>query len=450
MPPNPTTSWPVVLLLFAAAFCAAVAEPIHIPISLGRRGSAVAEDRGRYGPNLPIQRRATMPIGGDESSAFYYLTLSIGTPAQQFRFEVGLESPYSWVADISCTTGCTSFLKSELYDPSRSSTVTNISTGNIIHYGYANVSGNFVKDIVRLGPHTAPSQLFLTANKLSPDPVGGTTSGILGLAYQRTTQGPSLPMSLFLDSKGQVASAEMSFWVKRMNTIQYDENPVGGAFTYGGTNTSLYQGKIEFLPTTGSSKASSWNLDVKGITIQGTSVKITPGASALSAFSLMSSNISGPALDVAAIWATVPGAVSSTAHSGYYQFPCSTSVNVSISFGGRSWPIDPADMNLGPVEVGSSQCLGAIYTQTPGSKTIKPNGTANWIFGNVFMRNVYSVFQPTPFSIGFAEVSTQFSSTNSRSSRPRNIAVGSVIGFIVLCLIFCCCSPRVRYILVKV
>lgn len=147
-------------------------------------------------------------------------------------------------------------------------------------------------------------------------------------------------MSLLLDSKGQVTSAEMSFWVKRTNTIQYDENPVGGAFTYGGTNTSLYQGKIEFLPTTGSSNVSSWNLDVKGacsqfsvkfrtpphlffvvgIIIQGTSVKITPGSSALSAFSLMSSNISGPALDVAAIWATVTGAVSSTTHSGYYQF----------------------------------------------------------------------------------------------------------------------------------
>lgn len=86
--------------------------------------------------------------------------ISMPYSAQQFRFEVGLESPYSWVADISCTTGCTSFLKSELYDPSRSSTVAHISTGNVIHYGSANVSGNFVKDIVRLGPYTALSQFF--------------------------------------------------------------------------------------------------------------------------------------------------------------------------------------------------------------------------------------------------------------------------------------------------
>ncbi|KAJ7140737.1 aspartic peptidase domain-containing protein [Mycena epipterygia] len=446
MPPNPTTSWPILLLSFAAAFCAVAAEPIHVPISLGRRGSAIVEDRRRYGPNLPIQRRATIPIGAD---VFYYLTLSIGTPAQQFPFEVDLESPYSWVADISCTTGCDSIHETELYDPSRSSTETQISTGNIIHYGSANVSGNLVKDIVRLGPYTALSQSFLAANKLLVDLEEFPASGILGLAYQQTTQGPSLPMSLFLDAKGQVATPEMSFWVNRMNTIQYDENPVGGAFTYGGTNTSLYQGEIEFLPTTGSSNASnasSWNLDVKGIIIQGTSVQITPGASALSAFSLMSSNISGPALDVAAIWAAVPGAVSSTTHSGYYEFPCSTLVSVSISFGGRLWPINPPDMNLGPAEAGSSQCLGAIYTLNPGSNKTQPNGTASWIFGTVFMSNVYSVFQPSPFSIGFAELSTQSSNTHSRWTRRRIIAasVGGGVGFLVLVFILRClgCLPE--------
>ncbi|KAF7378505.1 Lysosomal aspartic protease [Mycena sanguinolenta] len=426
MPPKPTASWPVLLCSFVAAFCAAAAEPINIPIFLGHRGSTIVEDRRRYDQNLtPNQRRATIPIDNNNGSdeGLYYLTLSIGTPAQQFRFEVDLESPYSWVADISCTTGCIDFL--ELYNHSGSSTVTQISTGDIIHYGWANVSGNFVKDIVRLGPYTAQSQFFLAANKLSPD-VPWAAVGILGLAYLQTAQGPSLPMSLFLDSQGQVALADMSFWLNRPCTAEYCSSLVGGAFTYGGTNTSLYQGEIDFLPTTGSSNASTWNLDVKGIIVQGTSVQITPGTSALSAFSLMSVNISGPALDVAAIWAAVPGSVSSTTHSGYYEFPCSTSVSVSISFGGRMWPIDPADMNLGPVEGSYSQCLGAIYT---ASNTTKSNGTANWIFGTVFMRNVYSVFRPSPFSIGFAELSSQSSNTNSRSTRWKQI-VGPTVGIV--------------------
>ncbi|KAJ7262151.1 aspartic peptidase A1, partial [Mycena rebaudengoi] len=328
---------------------------------------------------------------------------------QQFRFEVDLESPYSWVANHSCGLGCDSI--EELYDPSRSSTVTQISTGNTIHYGSANVSGNFVKDAVRLSPYTVPSQFFLAANKLSANVVPYMSSGILGLAYQQTKQGPSFPMSVFLDYKGQLASAEMSFWVNRMD-VQFLEYPVGSAFTYGGTNTSLYQGEIEFLPTTAPSNTSSWNLNVTEIIIQGTSVQLTRGSSSLSAFSLRSSNISGPAPDVAAIWAAVPDAVPSATHSGYYQFPCTTTVNVSISFGGRLWHMNPADMNIGPVGLGSSQCLGANYTS---SNTTQTNGTATWIFGTAFMKNVYSVFQPAPFSIGFAELSTQSSNTHSRS-----------------------------------
>lgn len=71
--PHPTTSLPVLLLLFAATdFCAAAAEPIHVPISLGRRGSATVEDR-RYTRHLPNQRRATVPIGGDVGLGFFWM-----------------------------------------------------------------------------------------------------------------------------------------------------------------------------------------------------------------------------------------------------------------------------------------------------------------------------------------------------------------------------------------
>ncbi|KAJ7899661.1 aspartic peptidase domain-containing protein, partial [Mycena leptocephala] len=367
--------------------------------------------------------------------------------AQQFHFEVDLGSPYSWVADISCTIGCTSSM--ELYNPSLSSTATQISTGYSINYTSGSVSGNLVTDTVRLGAYTVPSQFFFTANHLSGYIVGGTSSGVVGLTYQQTADGPSFPMSLFLDSKGQLASAEMSFWVNRLSTsIDDEENPVGGAFTYGGTNTSFYQGEIDFLPTTGS---SSWKLNVQEIIIQGKSVQITSGASALAGFSLSGPSISGPASDVAAIWAAFPAAVPSTTHSGYYQFPCSTTVSVSISFGGRLWPINPVDMNLGLVAAGSSQCLGAIYTPNLGSNKINTDGRANWIFGTAFMRNVYSVFQPNPFSIGFAKLSIPAqtgvfppSGSASKRSVPRGAIVGGVVGGVVVVVLFVVCNVRRR------
>jgi cathepsin D len=71
---------------------------------------------------------------------------------------------------------------------------------------------------------------------------------------------------------------------------------------------------------------------------------------------------------------------------------CNTTVSVSISFGGRLWLINPADMNTGPVAADPSQCLGAIYTLNPGSNTINTDGTANWIFGTAFMVSKFHTF----------------------------------------------------------
>lgn len=59
---------------------------------------------------------------------------------------------------------------------------------------------------------------------------------------------------------------------------------------------------------------------------------------------------------------------------------------------------------------------------------------------------MYSVFQPTPFSIGFAELSNQASSSNNQSSHstPVKTIVGVVVGVVVLLLI-CGGLGRRRY-----
>ena len=71
-----------------------------------------------------------------------------------------------------------------------------------------------------------------------------------------------------------------------------------------------------------------------------------------------------------------------------------------MAFGGRSWPINAQDMNLGPISIDSDTCLGGIgvYNATLG------DGYPTWYFGTVFLKNVYSVFSFQPPKIGFAEL----------------------------------------------
>jgi hypothetical protein len=215
----------------------------------------------------------------------------------------------------------------------------------------------------------------------------------------------------------------MSFWVNRMNTVDYDENPVGGAFTFGGTNTSLYQGAIEYLPTTAPSN-TTWNLDVKGACfnaakfctlshsfIHSLSQRLSyreqqckspqpqlhfPSCRSTFRAPLRMSRQYGPPFQTPSLVQPIPDIMNfvrlyrvpfSLSSNTNRSKACTTNVNVSVSFGGLSWNINPVDMNIGAVQLGSSNCLGAIYAlnSSSSSNTTQTNGTTSWVFGTAFM-----------------------------------------------------------------
>ena len=60
-------------------------------------------------------------------------------------------------------------------------------------------------------------------------------------------------------------------------------------------------------------------------------------------------------------------------------------------------------MNLGRISAGSDLCVGGIFDLTAGTKT-NSTGLPPWIFGDTFLKNVYSVFRYDPPSVGFAKL----------------------------------------------
>ena len=82
---------------------------------------------------------------------------------------------------------------------------------------------------------------------------------------------------------------------------------------------------------------------------------------------------------------------------------CETTVTISFSFGGKSWPISAQDMNLGRISTGSDICAGAIF-DLGADPNINSTGGLPWILGDTFLKNVYSVFRYDPPSIGFAQL----------------------------------------------
>ncbi|TFK80306.1 acid protease, partial [Polyporus arcularius HHB13444] len=84
---------------------------------------------------------------------------------------------------------------------------------------------------------------------------------------------------------------------------------------------------------------------------------------------------------------------------GFYSFPCNAvPSNVGFSWGGKSWTISAANMNLGQASAGSTRCIGAIVGHDLGL------GTNVWLVGDSFMKNVYSVFSFDQNAVGFASL----------------------------------------------
>lgn len=410
---------PLTLAILVLSELAGAADVYHIPLKkraptsygLDHYTSEAAKLRGKYNispgsPSVTGRRRATaegLPIVNQNGDSSYVGEISIGTPPQSFEVVLDTGSSDLWVSDAGCTS-CPS--EASFFDAARSSTLQQTTGSTTIQYGSGRVAGSINRDVASMGNFTAQSQTFLAADQLETGLLDGTTSGILGLGWPSISSTRSTPFWLNLLNTDQLQNPEFSFWLTRFSNVSRarDREP-GGVFTLGGTNSTLFSGEIEFLDMPGSVQ-SYWLLPLQTMTVQGSPVRIATGNAALSAIDTGTTLIGGPSDDVAAIWSAVPGASRAAQSQGFYTFPCRTQINITISFGGKAWPISSDDMNLGPVTSSGQTCAGAIFDLSMGSNIPVGSGNPSWVVGDTFLKNVYSVYRADPPSIGFAELST--------------------------------------------
>jgi cathepsin D len=234
----------------------------------------------------------------------------------------------------------------------------------------------------------------------------GPVSGIMGLGFQTIASTRATPMWEALLNDNKFSSPLFSFWITRFgnNPAATDLEP-GGVMTLGGTNSSLFTGDIEFVNMPSNIPSSFWLLSMTSFTMNGQQISITP-STALSAIDTGTTLIGGPTADVRRIWAAVPEARPlSGANAGYFAIPCSLQLNVTIAFGGKSWPINSDDMKLRTNT--ANVCIGSIFDLSQGSSAGGGGrGNPQWVVGDSFLKNVYSVYRATPPSVGFAQLSS--------------------------------------------
>ncbi|KAF7770563.1 hypothetical protein Agabi119p4_6537 [Agaricus bisporus var. burnettii] len=374
--------------------------PVEGKGELGRRSS---------GTNMMVNQ------GGDSS---YYGTMSLGTPGTSFNVILDTGSSDLWVADSNCQAGCTSI---STFQSSSSSTFQNLSTPFQITYGSGQAQGTLARDVVQMAGFAVPNQVFATCDLVSSGLLQNPVSGLMGLAFSTIASSGAVPFWQTLASGGAWDSPVMGFYLTRFNNVTNAQKlEPGGSFDMGFTNTSLYQGDIDYvaLPT----KATYWILPLNSLSVNDSSISIPSGSSSYAAIDTGTTLVGGPKSVIAHLFGQIPGSQPGTGNfEGYYTYPCNTPVIVRLGFGNSSqtWPISSDDFKLSELDQG--QCLGAFF-ELSGGGSAPP-----WIIGDTFLKNVYSVFRYDPPSVGFANLSSTAISMNGVTGPVPSSTQGSTV-----------------------
>jgi len=345
--------------------------------------SQASEGRKLRGEVSTLQKGESESIK-DYANAQYYGDVSIGTPPQTFRVIFDTGSSNLWVPKVGCKhCGLPLIGKKNKYDHQTSSTYVEDGADFEIMYGSGSVSGFFSKESVTIADDiVVEGQRFgeiEDAGGLGLAYSIGKFDGILGLGFTSISIDGATTVFENALKQNKLDQPIFSFYLG-------DNAP--GELTFGGYDASKFEGDLNFVHL---DAATYWQITLDKIAAgdfeKESSDKIT--AIVDSGTSLLT----GPKADVAKI-AEAVGATPNIV--GEYTIDCKNLddiPDVTFTIGGIEYTI-PGKKTVIQAQ---GTCLFAfmgIDFPAPGPQ---------WILGDVFMREYYTVFNYNDKTVGFAK-----------------------------------------------
>ncbi|KAH9041264.1 acid protease [Lactarius pseudohatsudake] len=341
---------------------------------------AFERNTGAAHPSAPRLKRSTKRGNGnpltDDSEQLWYGSITVGTPAVNYTVDFDTGSSDLFLPGSDCDSTCSGH---KLYDPSSSFTSSDTKQKFALEYGDGStVSGEQYTDTVtlagfkatrqRLGAATTYSSGF-QSDEFPPD-------GLLGMGYESLSSYGASPVFQNLVSQGQVSTPVFSFYFSESGSELY----------IGGTNQALYTGSFTYMPVIirGYWEGLFDSISVDGKTLFG------PGRAIIDTGT---TQVIGDTRSVQAIYDQIPD--SKDAGDGTWTIPCDFNTPISITFRGEAFDISPLTFNLGASEPDSSDCVGGFGAS---------DDFEFWIFGDVFLQNVYTTFDLGHDRVGFASL----------------------------------------------
>eukprot|EP00842_Homolaphlyctis_polyrhiza_P001734 jgi/Hompol1/2561/HPOL_006049-RA len=323
----------------------------------------------------------------NSADAQYFGTITLGTPPQPFNVLFDTGSANLWVTSTRCSDpGCKAHAQ---YDHTKSSTFRANGSSFSIQYGSGSMSGVVSSDILCVGNIELPNQLFAeSVNEPGNTFASARFDGILGLGLSSISiNSIPTPIERMIAQK-RIASSMFAVYLSRNGAD-------GSQLTLGGFDSSKFTGQLQWLKVI---QKGFWQ-----VTLQSVRFGAVPGASAADVAAAanaapIASNVRG-VFDTGTSLIAIPSSEAAVINKKLNAIPfnnglqivqCTGLPDITFTFGGKAYTLTNAEYTL-PFEFG--YCISTFVGLDIGGF---------WIFGDVFLRKYYSVYDVSGGRIGLA------------------------------------------------
>ncbi|XP_034032562.1 gastricsin-like [Thalassophryne amazonica] len=316
----------------------------------------------------------------------YYGAISVGTPPQSFQVLFDTGSANLWVDSVYCNTqACNTHTK---FNPQQSSTFSFTSKYFYLPYGAGSLRGFFGYDTVNVGGIVIENQEV----GLSTDEPGSTFvvarfDGILGLSYPRISAGGETPVMDSMMARNLLEANIFAFYLSR-------GGQQGSELSFGDIDDSKYQGQIYWTPVT---SQTYWQIGIEGFQINGKET----GWCSNGCQSIVDTGTSALTAPLQFLYGIMEIIGAQQHYNGRYTVDCNQVYNMPT----LSFVISGISFNLPPsAYISQYNQNGYLFCTVNITPTYLPSqdGLPLWIFGDVFLREYYSVYDRTNNRVGFA------------------------------------------------
>ncbi|KAL7282768.1 hypothetical protein ACG7TL_004244 [Trametes sanguinea] len=345
-----------------------------------KRNNIVVKVKGKHDKDTEHEVPAESIQNG---SLEYVVPVKIGTPGVTLNldFDTGSSDLWVWSSELARSSAQKGHT---IYNPSKSSTAKKASgTWNISYGDGSSASGNVYTDNVTVADIVIKGQAVELAEKLSASFLQDNgNDGLLGLAWPQINTVQPEPVATPVENM-----MKQNLINPPVFTVKLGRGDEAGFYSFGFIDTSVTPNPITYTPVDNSQgfwqvQSTSWTLNGETKERSGNTTILDTGTT----LCLVADDV------VDAIYGAIPGAVFDDQQGGY-KFPSNATIpEISFAVGDTLYKLNPKDFAFG--DAGSGFTFGGV--QSRGDLDFD-------IFGDVFLKSVYVVFNQGEKTVGLAQ-----------------------------------------------